>query len=165
MTTYYQINTMEVILLLKIHRYAAFIAMSCIAIFLTMTVISELFSSEKVISSVKSLIVWPGLLFLIPSIALTGASGFLSSKSRTEGIVSQKRKRMAYIGANGIFVLIPCAIHLDRMALSGVFDTSFYLVQGIEILAGAINLILISFNMRDGFKLRGRYKQLQTMYR
>ena len=53
---------------------------------------------------------------------------------------------MPFIGANGILVLIPCAVVLDRWASTGTFDTGFYVVQGVELLAGAISLILMGMN-------------------
>lgn len=65
---------------------------------------------------------------------------------------------MPFIGANGILVLIPCAVVLDRWASAGTFDTGFYVVQGVELLAGAINLILMGMNMRDGLRMSGRFR-------
>ncbi|WP_218153342.1 hypothetical protein [Methylophaga sulfidovorans] len=65
---------------------------------------------------------------------------------------------MPFIAANGILVLIPCAIFLDRWASIGAFDTHFYVLQGVELLAGAINLILMGMNMRDGFRMSGRFR-------
>jgi hypothetical protein len=34
----------------------------------------------------------------------------------------------------------------------------FYLVQGLELLAGAVNLALMGLNMRDGLKMSGRFR-------
>jgi len=62
-------------------------------------------------------------------------------------------KRMPFIGANGLLILLPAAIFLDQWAAAGSFKTEFYMVQGIELLAGIINLTLMSFNMRDGLKM------------
>jgi len=110
------------------------------------------------IATVKSLIVWPGLFILIPAIALTGGSGFALAKTRNGKLVEQKKKRMPIIGANGILVLIPCAIFLDRWASVGTYDTTFYIVQGIELVAGSINLTLMGMNIRDGLKMSGRFR-------
>jgi hypothetical protein len=52
-------------------------------------------------------------------------------------------------------VLIPCAVFLDRWASAGAFDISFYVVQGVELFAGAINLSLMGMNMRDGLRMSG----------
>lgn len=65
---------------------------------------------------------------------------------------------MPFIGANGVLVLIPCAIFLDSWVSSGAFDTTFYIVQGIELVAGATNLTLMSMNIRDGLRMSGRFR-------
>jgi hypothetical protein len=146
-------------MILIIHRFTAPIAILCIALFFSATIFVELYGSAESIATVKSLIVWPGLFILVPAIALTGGSGFALAKSRKGKLVQQKKKRMPFVGANGILVLIPCAILLDLWASAGVFDAYFYVVQGIELLAGAINLILMGMNMIDGFRMSGRFRQ------
>jgi len=65
---------------------------------------------------------------------------------------------MPFIVANGILILIPAAIILDHWASAGTFDTAFYLVQGVELLAGSVNLTLIGLNIRDGLKMSGRFR-------
>ncbi len=139
-----------------IHRFAASVSILCIALFFSATIFVELLGTAESIAIVKSLIVWPGLFILVPAIALTGSSGFALVKSRNGKLVEQKKKRMPFVGVNGIFVLVPCAIFLDRWASSGSFDTYFYIVQGVELLAGAINLVLIGMNMKDGLRMNGR---------
>ena len=139
-----------------IHRFAALVSILCITLFFLATIFVELLGTAESIAIVKSLIVWPGLFILVPAIALTGATGFALAKSRNGKLVKQKKKRMPYIGVNGIFVLIPCAIFLDRWASAGGFDTSFYTVQGVELLAGATNLVLMGMNMKDGLRMSGR---------
>ncbi len=129
-----------------------------IATFFTSSIIVELFGTHESIAAVKSLILIPGLFILVPAIAATGGTGFALSKSRKGRLVQVKQKRMPFIGANGILVLIPCAIFLDRWASTGTFDTTFYIVQGIELVAGAVNLTLMSMNIRDGLKLSGRFR-------
>ena len=64
-------------------------------------------------------------------------------------------KRMPFIAANGLLILVPAAIFLDQWASAGAFDTKFYLVQAVELLAGAVNLTLMGLNMRDGLRLSG----------
>lgn len=144
---------------LILHRLAALLAIVCIATFFSATVVVELFGTGDSIATLKSLIVWPGLFILVPSIALTGGSGFALAKTRRGKLVRQKKKRMPFIGANGLLVLIPCAVLLDRWAAVGAFDTHFYVVQGIELLAGAVNLILMGMNMSDGLSMRGRFRR------
>ena len=77
-------------------------------------------------------------------------------KSRRGGLVDAKKKRMPFIAANGLLVLVPCAVMLDRWAAAGSFDSTFYLVQAIELIAGPINLALMALNVRDGLRMAGR---------
>ena len=140
----------------KIHPVAAVIATLCIAAFLTSTILVELFGSHESIAMVKNLIVMPGLFILVPAIAITGGTGFALSKNRKGRLIGNKQKRMRFIGANGLLVLLPAAIVLDQWASSGSFDTKFYIVQGLELLAGATNLLLMSLNMRDGLTMAGK---------
>lgn len=144
---------------LMLHRLAATLAFLCIATFLSTTIVVELFGTEASIATVKSLIVWPGLWVLVPSIALAGGSGFALAKSRSGKLVRQKKKRMPFIAINGVLVLIPCAVLLDRWASVGALGTGFYVVQGAELLAGATNLILMGMNMRDGLRMSGRLRR------
>lgn len=141
-----------------IHFIAGILATLTIATFFTSTIIVELFGTHAAIATVKSLIVLPGLFILLPAVAAAGGTGFALSKSRKGGLVQVKRKRMPFIGANGVLILIPCAIFLDHWAAAGVFDTTFYIVQGIELVAGAINLSLMSMNIRDGLRMSGRFR-------
>lgn len=141
---------------IKIHLLAAILATLTIATFFLSTVYVELFGTHVAITTVKQLIVMPGLFILIPAIAATGGSGFFLSKSRQGRLVDTKMKRMPFIAANGVIVLIPCAIFLSRWAASAQFDQTFYLVQSLELVAGAINLTLMGLNIRDGLKLSGR---------
>ena len=142
-----------------LHRFAATIAISCIAIFFSTTIFVELFGTAESVATLKSLIVWPGLFILVPSIALTGGSGFALARSRSGKLLRRKKKRMSFIGANGILVLIPCAVFLDHWASVGAFGASFYVVQGVELLAGAINLLLMGMNISDGLRMSGRFRR------
>lgn len=91
-----------------------------------------------------------------PAIAATGGSGFFLSRSRKGRLVNAKKKRMPFIAANSLLILVPAAIFLDQWASASAFDTRFYLLQAAELLAGAINLtLLMGLNMRDGLRLGG----------
>ena len=68
--------------------------------------------------------------------------------------VPAKRRRMPFIAANGLFILLPCAFFLYHRAAAGQFDAVFYAVQALELLAGATNLLLLGLSMRDGFAIR-----------
>ena len=107
---------------------------------------------------VKALIVMPGLFILVPAMAATGGSGVFLSRSRQGRLVEAKKRRMPFIAANGLLIMIPCAIFLDRWAVAGTFDTTFYAVQTLELLVGAVNLALMGMNIRDGMKMSGRFR-------
>ncbi len=140
-----------------IHPIAGVIAILAIATFWLSTTLSELFGSQAMIITVKTAIPW-GFLALIPALMATGGSGFGLARSRRTGMVGTKMKRMQMIAANGILVLIPCALFLASKAKAGELDSAFYLVQVVELVAGAVNLTLLGLNMRDGLKMTGRFR-------
>lgn len=137
-----------------VHPVAGGIALLTIATFWLSTVISELSGSQALIASVKTTIPW-GFLLLIPALAAAGGTGVLMSKGSRVGLVGTKFKRMPFIAGNGILVLIPSALFLASKASASEFDTNFYLVQALELVAGAVNITLLGLNMRDGLKLKG----------
>ena len=85
-----------------------------------------------------------------------GGTGFRLGKRRRGPLVDAKKKRMPFIAANGILILIPSALYLSVKAQAGAFDTSFYAVQAVELMAGAVNITLLGLNMRDGLRLSRR---------
>lgn len=138
-----------------IHPMAGALAIVTIATFWISTAASELFGSQVLVVAVKTIIPW-GFLILVPALAAAGGTGFKLARGRRAGLVGGKAKRMPLIALNGILVLIPCAFFLAHKAQAGAFDTSFYLVQGLELLAGAANFTLLGLNMRDGLKMKSR---------
>lgn len=135
-----------------IHPIAGLIAILTIATFWLSTAISELFASEATVVAVKTAIPW-GFFLLVPALAATGGSGFFLSKGQRTGLVGTKLKRMPFIGANGLLVLIPAALFLASKAKAGEFDAAFYAVQALELVAGAVNITLLGLSMRDGMAL------------
>ena len=140
----------------KIHKIASLVATVCIATFFTSTLLVEAVGSEDMIAFVKSLIVMPGIFILVLAMAITGATGFALAKERKGRVVEAKRKRMLIIAVIGIFILLPAAIYLNSWVAEGMFDTKFYILQAIELVAGAINLTLMVKSMKDGKKLVGK---------
>jgi len=146
-------------MLKRTHLTASMLALLCIATFFLSTILVETMGTQRSIAQLKQLIVSPGLWVLVPAMALAGASGMLLSRSRQGRLVGSKKKRMPFISANGLLVLLPCAIALNLWASAGSFDTRFYIVQAIELIAGAINLVLMGLNVRDGLRLSGRLQR------
>lgn len=139
----------------KVHAGAASLALLFIATFWTSTVVAELFLSITAVTLVKQGIAY-ALLGFIPVIAITGASGFSMGGKSTYPPIVAKRRRMAFIAGIGLLVLVPAAIFLSVRAQAGSFDSIFYSVQVLELGAGAVNLVLIGLNFRDGLRLRHR---------
>jgi len=142
----------------RIHLIAGIMSPLLIATFFTSTVLVELLGSHAAVAQLKALIVTPGLWVLLPCLAATGGSGMFIGKSRKGRLVEGKRKRMPFIAANGLLVLVPCAIFLSEWASAGAFDSRFYVVQALELLAGATNVTLLALNVRDGLRLAGRLR-------
>jgi hypothetical protein len=141
-----------------IHPFAGTLALLTILIFWTSTVLSEVFGSAMTIVTVKTLIPW-GFIVLIPALMTAGGSGFMLAKGRSGGLVDAKRKRMPLVAANGVLFLMPSALFLAFKASTGDFDTVFYGVQAVELIAGAVNIILLGQNMRDGLHMSGRLRR------
>lgn len=143
----------------KLHAAAGVIGFLTILTFWTSTVASELFGGPAAIAAVKGAILW-GLIVLVPSLAIAGATGMALAKGRGRGragaAVAAKRKRMPFIALNGLLVLVPSAIFLALRAEAGTFDVVFFAVQAVELAAGAVNLVLIGLNIRDGLRMTGR---------
>lgn len=144
-------------MLRRVHPIAGTLALLTIAAFWVATTTSELSGSKDAVIAVKQAIPW-GLWLLVPALAVTGFSGFRLGRTDTSPLVAAKRRRMPIIGANGLLVLVPCALYLARASAEGDLGTWFYLVQAIELLTGAVNLTLLSLNLRDGLRLTGRLR-------
>ena len=141
-----------------IHPIAGILALLTIATFWLSTAVAELFGSQAAVIAVKTTIPW-GFLLLIPALAIAGGSGFALAKSRRNGLIGAKIKRMPFIAGNGILILIPSALFLAAKADAVEFDTMFYAVQTLELIAGATNITLLSLNIRDGLMLAGRLRR------
>ena len=142
-------------MLKRIHPIAGIVAVLTILTFWISTAVSELFLPIDAVIAVKQAIPW-GLLVLVPALAITGATGFRLAGASTDPRVLRKKRRMPFIAGNGILVLIPAALSLSALATRLEFGGLFYSIQAIELLAGAINLALMSLNIRDGLRLSGR---------
>jgi len=143
----------------RLHPIAGVVGFVTILTFWLSTVTSELFGSMAVIAAVKEMIPW-GFLVLVPALAIAGASGFRLAGASSDPRIVKKRRRMPFIAANGILILVPAALYLATLASRGEFGMLFYGVQAIELAAGAVNITLMALNIRDGLSLaanrRGR---------
>lgn len=139
----------------KLHAAAGALALFCIATFWTSTLVSELFLSMAYVITVKNGIL-TAMWLLNPAMAVTGISGFALARQRKGRLIDVKQRRMRFVAANGLLILLPCAIALARLANSEQFGTVFYVIQCVELVAGAVNIRLLALNARDGMRLSGR---------
>ncbi len=144
-----------------IHPLAGAIAILTIAIFWLSTAVVELIGSAAAVVAVKTTIPW-GFLLLIPALAAAGGSGLALATGRRGGLIGAKLKRMPFIAANGVLILIPSAFYLAFKARAGEFDASFDAVQALELAAGATNIALLGLNMRDGLRMKGWLRARQA---
>ncbi|MBE7473567.1 MAG: hypothetical protein DPW09_18215 [Anaerolineae bacterium] len=139
----------------RIHSIIGFLATVLIATFFLASVVVELVGNEAEIALVKQMIVY-GLWVLVPAMAITGLSGRAITGLRQGRLIQTKMRRMKLIALNGLLILLPCALVLNYRAAAGSFDLTFYLLQGVELAAGAVNIGLMGLNIRDGLRLTGR---------
>ncbi|MEW2915465.1 hypothetical protein AB1A64_00180 [Ruegeria sp. ANG10] len=138
-----------------IHPIAGVLGFLTILVFWTSTLCSELFATHATVAAVKSMIV-SGLFILVPAMVIVGASGMSLGRRRKDVQALAKKKRMPIIAMNGLLILVPAAIYLSAKANAGSFDTSFYIVQVVELIAGATNLTLMGLSIRDGRAMTAR---------
>ncbi|MGW5454830.1 hypothetical protein [Nocardia sp. NPDC003979] len=144
-------------MLTRIHPIAGVIGLLAILTFWVSTVLSELSGSKDAVVAVKQAIPW-ALPVLVLALAATGGTGFRLAGGSTLPVVVAKKRRMPIIAANGLCVLIPSAIVLAVLARHDRFGPLFYGVQALELVAGAVNIVLMSLNARDGLRLTGRFR-------
>ncbi|WP_130471655.1 hypothetical protein [Candidatus Magnetaquicoccus inordinatus] len=137
-----------------LHRLAGWLALVLILCFWWSSLLVELFFSTAALVWVKNSIV-SALFLLLPLMMLAGASGFALAGQTTHPLLLAKRRRMPFIALNGLLLLLPCALFLAHRANQGLFDEWFYAVQGLELLAGAGNVLLLSLNIRDARRFAG----------
>ena len=139
----------------RVHPIAGGLALLTMLAFWTSTVVVELVGDRADIVAVKQAIMW-GLLVLVPAIAATGGTGFVRAGRSKNARILAKKRRMPVIGAIGILVLVPCVLYLGTTVSPYDLGPRFYAVQGIELVAGAVNITLMSLNVRDGIRITRR---------
>lgn len=138
----------------QVHRLAGTAALLLAFSFLSATAYAELMHDPALIYRVKKFIVLtiPLMLVLMPLSALSGRK--MAGKSRNP-IIKRKSRRLRFIAINGI-MLVLLAILLYLKAAGRNFDTGFWVLQALELMLGALNIVLLALMARDGMKLSGR---------
>jgi hypothetical protein len=142
----------------NIHTVSSILAIILISTFLITTLIAELSGIVPFITTVKQGIAF-GLLILVPTMATIGLSGARLAGTTTYPVIQQKRRSMIFIAANGLLVLMPCALILAWLATTDRFGVIFYVVQGIELIAGSINITLLVRNAWIGKSMNRKTRQ------
>ena len=139
----------------RVHPIAGALALLTMLVFWTSTVAVELVGDRGDIVAVKHAIMW-GLLVLVPALAATGGTGVLRAGRSRNARIQAKKRRMQIVAPIGILVLVPCVLYLGTTSSAAELGTYFYPVQAMELVAGAVNITLMSLNVRDGLRLTGR---------
>lgn len=142
----------------RLHAISGGLAILIISTFLTTTLVAELSGDTTLIATVKQWIAY-GLALLVPTMAVVGLSGRRLAGTSTSPIIQRKQRRMALIAANGLLILVPCALTLAWLPATDTFGLSFYLVQGLEIIAGPVNITLLVLNARLGMSMSRNARQ------
>lgn len=139
------------------HLVATAIAVITISTFFSFSLIAEFRGEDLFIKQVKTLILYclPILLIAMPMLVLSGKKLAGNSKSP---LIIRKMRRMKFIAINGV-MLISLAIFLFYYSNYKTIDSTFMCFQILELLIGALNLVLIGMNIYDGLKLSGRLKR------
>lgn len=135
------------------HRLAAMMSCALLLAFWLSTILSEIFGSLACIIAVKYLISY-AIFLLIICFMMTAITGMKLSQKSNNPIIKKKKIRMPFIALNGLFILMPSAFFLKNAALHQQFNTVFWFVQSIELIFGAINIILVFQNISFGIKLK-----------
>ncbi|HST63240.1 MAG TPA: hypothetical protein VLK84_31305 [Longimicrobium sp.] len=136
-----------------LHAAASTLGLVIITTFFLSSLIAEIAGDRETIVRVKTAIVY-ALFALVPVMAAAGASGNRLAGTSHAPVILRKMRRMKLVAINAAVVLIPCAITLFWMASHGRFGWQFAAVQGMELIAGAANIILLGLNLRDGLGMR-----------
>lgn len=137
-----------------LYRISSFIAFVLILGFMFSSLTSEFLGDYILIANVKKSIFFT-LPLLIICMIITGIS------SRKLALlypnVPYKRlvvRRVEYIGLNGVIFLAPLATVLNYLAQNNKLNSSFYLLQAIEIFFGLMNIFFFIKMFRDERKLK-----------
>jgi len=141
-----------------LHRIAGVFSLLLIALFFVSSVTVEVFGDHNAVALVKSLILI-GVCVLVPAMAATGVTGRLRARGRGGPVIRAKKTRTAIIAAIGLLILIPCAVTLRQLSASGDFSATFTVVQAVELAGGAVNIVLMSINVRAGMIMTGRLRK------
>lgn len=141
--------------LVMLHGVAGAVALFTIATFWSSALTAELVLSSAGVVAVRTAILY-ALPILVIAMITAGASGARLAGRSKAPVIRAKRRRMIITAANGLLVLVPSAVFLGVRAQAGHIDATFALVQLFELAAGAVNIVLLTLNMKAGMAMRAR---------
>lgn len=151
-------------LIVRVHMAASVAAISLITTFFISSTITEIFGGTGDIRVLRNGIVL-GLPLLIAFLAIAGLTGRHLANGSRSAIVRRKRRRLQLAGAVGLLVLVPCALILDHLVSTPAIDRTFIGLEIIELFFGAINLLLLVLNFRDGRRMTRHRRPVQVARR
>ncbi|WP_407117401.1 hypothetical protein [Bradyrhizobium sp. LMG 9283] len=133
-----------------LHPMAGATALVMIATLWISTVLTEVLASHASVTVIKTAIPWASCYWS----RRCGDRRFFLAKEGRAGLIDAKIKRMPFVAGNGILVLIPAALFLasNRVRLDVLCSAD------AQTACRATNIFLLRLNMRDGFKMKGRFR-------
>lgn len=141
--------------LVAVHGIAGAAALLTIMSFWVSALVAELILTTAGLVAVRTAILYAVPVLVIAMIAAGASGARLAGRSRTPVVVA-KRRRTMLAATNGLLVLIPSAVFLGLRAQDQLFGAPFALVQVVELIAGAANIVLLGLNMKVGLAMRAR---------
>ena len=141
--------------LVAIHGIAGAAALLTIMSFWISALAAELILTTAGVVAVRTAILYAVPVLVISMIAAGASGARLAGRSRAPVVVA-KRRRTMLAATNGLVVLIPSAVFLGLRAQDGLLGAPFALVQVVELIAGAANIVLLGLNMKAGLVMRAR---------
>jgi hypothetical protein len=147
--------------LVTLHAASGAVTLVTICAFWLSAFAAELVLTPAGVVAVRTAILY-ALPVLVAALAVTGGSGARLAGRSKAPLIRAKQRRMAVAAANGLLVLVPSAIFLGWRAQTGDLGGAFAIVQIVELVAGAANIVLLGLNMRAGTAMRGLRAQART---
>ena len=139
------------------HATVGSLSFLMVSVFFIGTIATLFFYSEAAFIATKDLVL-QSFWTLIPILLVTAAIGIFLGKGQAGELIQKKKLRMVFIIGITILILLPIAFFLDKQASAGDINSTFYFVQGLEIIFDIVILVLMGLNFRDGSKLVAQHK-------
>ena len=138
----------------KVHKVAGIFVLLTLVTFFLSTIIIESLGDHEQIKWLKLLIMIFALGLIAPFTIIIGKTGKKVSKGHDPKMLKKKSKLFKTMQRIGPFVLAPTGIALYFMARSDSFNTVFYTIQLIELIAQLTSIVLIIIAINTGIQLR-----------